>query len=285
VAETGAAGSAVPAPGSAATAPKPKRFRSRSRAVGGGGSLSLGLAIVYMSVIVLIPLAAVVDQAFSQGLGTLWSSISNSQSVNALVVTLLIALITALIGAVMGTLIAWVLVRDEFPGKTFINSLIDLPFALPSIVTGLTLLALYGAGSPIGLDINGTRALVVIALMFVTLPFSVRSVQPVLLELDLQAEEAAASLGASNFTIFRRIILPSLADGIISGAALAFARAVGEIGAVVLIVGKVPLVSYVVFLDIGSDSQQAAAAISLALMVISLALLFIVRRFGGRVVA
>ncbi len=251
---------------------------------GGGGALSLGLSVVYLSVIVLIPLAAVVQQAFSQGLSTLWASVSNTQSVQALLITIVLALITAFVGAVMGTLVAWVLVRDSFPGKRFVNSLIDLPFALPSIVTGLTLLLLYGPSSPVGLNIDGTRTVVVIALMFVTLPFVVRSVQPVLMELDPQAEEAAASLGASNFTIFRRIILPSLADGIISGAALAFARAIGEIGVLLLIAGKVLMVPLVVYADIESDSQQAAAGLSLALIVIALAVLVVVRRIGGRLV-
>jgi sulfate/thiosulfate transport system permease protein len=285
VSETVAAGGAATAPGSPVTPPpKPSRFRSGRGVSSGGGTLSLGLATIYMCVIVLIPLAAVVDQAFTQGLGTLWSSITNKQAVEALLVTLGTGLATALIGAIMGTLIAWVLVRDDFPGKAIVNAIIDLPFALPSIVTSLTLLLLYGPASPVGLDIDGTRVLVVIALMFVTLPFVVRSVQPVLMALDLQAEEAAASLGASNFTIFRRVILPSLSDGIVSGAALSFARAVGEIGSLVLIAGKVTTVPLLVFTDIGSDSQQAAASLSLALMVISLALLVTVRRFGGRIV-
>ena len=140
----------------------------------------------------------------------------------------------------MGTLVAWVLVRDQFPGKRFVNALIDLPFALPTIVAGLTLIALYGPDSPFGVHLAYTRAAVIVALLFVTLPFVVRSVQPVLIELDKEVEEAAASLGASNATTFRRIILPALRPAIFSGAALAFARSVGEFGSLVLIVGQGP---------------------------------------------
>ena len=146
-----------------------------------------------------------------------------------------------LINAVMGTLVAWVLVRDEFPGKRIIDSLIDLPFALPTIVTGLTLLALYGPRSPFGINIAYQQVSILIALLFVTLPFMVRSVQPVLLELDRDMEEAAASLGASPFTVIRRIVLPNLVPAILTGGALGFARCMGEFGSVVLISGNIPL--------------------------------------------
>jgi sulfate transport system permease protein len=189
----------------------------------------------------------------------------------------------AAIGAVMGTLIAWVLVRDKFPGQKIINALIDLPFALPTIVAGLTLIALYGPDSPFGVHLAYTRAAVLVALMFVTLPFVVRSVQPVLIELDQEVEEAAASLGASNTTTFRRIILPALRPAILSGAALAFARSVGEIGSLVLIVGKVQIASIVIFADIESDAPQAAAALSVVLLALSLIVLIALRRLGGRV--
>ena len=140
--------------------------------------------MLYLSVFVLIPLAAVVVKAFSSGLGTLWSSIDNTLALRALAITLVASLIVAAIGAVMGTLVAWVLVRDSFPGKRFVNALIDLPFALPTIVAGLTLIALYGPDSPVGMHLAYTRGAVIVALMFVTLPFVVRSVQPVLIELD-----------------------------------------------------------------------------------------------------
>ena len=241
------------------------------------------MATLYMSVIVLIPLAAVVAKAFSQSPSALWQSISNTEAVKALVVTIVASVLTALIGAVMGTVVAWVLVRDRFPGKSIVNAVIDLPFAMPTIVAGLTLLALYGPTSPIGVHLAYTRAIVLVALMFVTLPFVVRSVQPVLLELDREVEEAAASLGASNATIFRRIILPALAPAILSGAALSFARAVGEIGSLVLIAGKVQIASIVIYADIESDASKSAASLSLVLIVLSLLVLIAIRKLGGRV--
>jgi sulfate/thiosulfate transport system permease protein len=243
----------------------------------------LGVATLYLSIIVLIPLAAVAAKAFGGGLGTFWDAVSNTVALRALGVTLLVALIVAAIGAVMGTVVAWVLVRDRFPGKAVINSLIDLPFALPTIVAGLTLLALYGPDSPFGVHLAYTRAAVVLALLFVTLPFVVRSVQPVLIELDKEVEEAAASLGASNATTFRRIVLPALRPAILSGAALAFARSVGEIGSLVLIVGKVQIASIVIFADIESDAPQSAAALSVVLLAVSLVILVILRWMGGRV--
>jgi sulfate transport system permease protein len=193
------------------------------------------------------------------------------------------SLITAAVGAVTGTLIAWVLVRDEFPGKRILNALIDLPFALPTIVAGLTLLALYGPDSPFGIHLAFTRAVVLVALLFVTLPFVVRSVQPVLLEADREVEEAAASLGANNGVIFRRVVLPALRPAILSGAALAFARAVGEIGSLVLISGKVQVASLVIFADVENDAPKAAASLSLVLIVLSLIVLGLIRRVGGRV--
>jgi sulfate/thiosulfate transport system permease protein len=209
--------------------------------------------------------------------------VTNPVALQALGITLGASLAVSAIGAVMGTVVAWVLVRDRFPGQRLINALIDLPFALPTIVAGLTLLALYGPDSPFGIHLAYTRAIVLIALLFVTLPFVVRSVQPVLLELDREAEEAAASLGAANATIFRRIILPALRPAIVSGAALAFARAVGEIGTLLIIVGKVQIASIVIFADVESDAPQAAAALSLVLIVISLLVLVVIRRLGGRV--
>jgi sulfate transport system permease protein len=236
-----------------------------------------------MSVIVLIPLAAVAVKAVSSGLGTFWDSATNPVALKALGVTLLISLVVAAIGAVMGTLVAWVLVRDEFPGKRIVGSLIDLPFALPTIVAGLTLLALYGPDSPFGIHLAYTRAAVLMALLFVTLPFVVRSVQPVLIELDREVEEAAASLGASNLTTFRRIVLPALRPAILSGAALAFARSVGEIGSLVLVVGKIQIASIVIFADIESDAPQSAAGLSVVLLLVSLLVLVILRRLGGRV--
>jgi sulfate/thiosulfate transport system permease protein len=181
------------------------------------------------------------------------------------------------INGVFGVLIAWVLVRDEFPGKKVVNALIDLPFALPTIVAGLTLVTLYGTDSPIGINVSLTRAGVVLALLFVTLPFVVRAVQPLLLELDREMEEAAASLGASGLTIFRRIIFPNLLPGIAAGVALAFARALGEYGSLVLISGNIAFKTEVssVFIrtQIESGNTSGAAAVSVVLLAVSLILL------------
>jgi sulfate/thiosulfate transport system permease protein len=247
------------------------------------GALGLGVATLYLSVIVLIPLAAVTVKAFSGGLGTFWDSVTSPYAAKSLEITLGVSLVVAAIGAVMGTLVAWVLVRDEFPGKRVLNALIDLPFALPTIVAGLTLLALYGPDSPFGVHLAYTRVAVVVALLFVTLPFVVRAVQPVLIEVDREVEEAAASLGASNATTFRRIVLPSLRPAILSGAALAFARSVGEIGSLLLIAGKVQIASIVIFADVESDAPHAAASLSVVLLVLALVVLVVLRRLGGRV--
>lgn len=255
--------------------------RRRARAARRSG-LGLGVATLYLSVIVLIPLAAVAVKAAAQSPSSFLASVTNRVALTALAVTLGSSLVVAAIGAVMGTLVAWVLVRDEFPGKRFVSALIDLPFALPTIVAGLTLLALYGPQSPFGLHLAYTRAAVLLALLFVTLPFVVRAVQPVLIELDREVEEAAASLGASNAITFRRIVVPALRPAILSGAALAFARSVGEFGSLVLLAGKVQIASIVIFADIESDAPQAAASLSVVLLAISLLVLLGLRRWGGR---
>jgi sulfate transport system permease protein len=242
-----------------------------------GAALSRGIATGYLSLIVLIPLAAVVARSLEDGWGPFWTAITSDRAVDALELTVIASLIVVLINAVTGTLIAWVLVRDEFPGKSIINSLIDLPFALPTIVAGLTLLALYGPRGPVGVDVAYTQFAVVLALLFVTLPFVVRAVQPVLLELDREMEEASASLGANSFTTFRRIVLPNLRPAILAGVALGFARSIGEFGSLVLITGNLPfkteVASVFIFGQIESDRVTTAAAVSVVLLVISLVVL------------
>jgi sulfate transport system permease protein len=246
----------------------------------GGGNLGLGIATGYLSVIVLLPLAAVVARSFEGGWDDFWRAISNPQAVAALKLTLGASVAVVLVNAVAGTVLAWVLVRDEFRGKSLVNAVIDLPFALPTIVAGLTLLALYGPRGPIGVDVAYTRAAILLALLFVTLPFVVRAVQPVLLELDAEMEEAARSLGARPAAVFRRIVFPNLLPAILSGGALAFARAVGEFGAVVLISGNQPfrteVASVYIFGQIESDNVTAAAAVSVVLLLISLVVLFLI---------
>jgi sulfate transport system permease protein len=258
-----------------ATVSAPPRVGLRSPL--GGEVLSRGVVTLWISVIVLIPIAAVVEHSLQDGLDQFWRAISERQAVSAIRLTLISSVIIVAINAVMGTLIAWVLVRDQFPGKRIVNSLIDLPFALPTIVAGLTLLALYGEDSPIGVSVAYTKAAVVLALLFVTLPFVVRAVQPVLLEVDRDMEEAAASLGASRGRIFRSILLPNLTPAVAAGCALAFARAIGEYGSLVLITGNVPfdtqVASVYIFGRIESDAPTSAAAVSVLLLVLSVAML------------
>jgi sulfate transport system permease protein len=231
----------------------------------------------YLSIVALIPLAAVLIKSLEGGTDTFWNAVSSPQAVAALRLTLIASLIVVVINALAGTLIAWVLVRDEFPGKGIVNSLIDLPFALPTIVAGLTLLAFYGEDSPIGVNVAYTKVAVVMALLFVTLPFVVRAVQPVLLELDREMEQAAESLGASRFTVFRRIILPNLLPAILAGAGLAFARAVGEFGSLVLLAGNLPFdtqaASVFIFSLVESDAPVQASAVSVVLLVAALGIL------------
>jgi sulfate transport system permease protein len=236
--------------------------------------------MAYLSLVALIPLAAVVSRATDKGASGFWSAVTNSQALAALELSLLASLVVVAVNAVAGTLIAWVLVRDEFRGKSVVNALIDLPFALPTIVAGLTLLALYGPKGPLGIHLAFTRTAVVLALLFVTLPFVVRAVQPVLMELDREMEAAAASLGAAPATIFRRIVLPNLTPAILAGSGLGFARAVGEFGSLVLITGNVPFktqaASVFVFSQVESGNVTAAAAVSVVLLAVSLGVLLLI---------
>ena len=231
-----------------------------------------GFLTGYLSLIVLLPLAALAAHA-----GNFHRAVTNPQAVAALKLTIGLAVVVALVNAVVGTATAWVLVRDDFRGKKLVNAVIDLPFALPTIVAGLTLLALYGPRGWTGVNLAYTRAGILLALLFVTLPFVVRTVQPVLLELDPEMEEAAASLGAGSLSIFRRIVFPNLLPAVLSGVALAFARAIGEIGAVVLISGNIPfkteMASVYIFGRIQSYDTAGAASVSLVLLVISFAVL------------
>jgi sulfate transport system permease protein len=249
-----------------------------------GSALGVGLITTYLSLIVLIPLAAVVDRSLQEGVGAFWDAVTAPQAVAALKLTFAVSLIVAAINAVTGTLIAWVLVRDEFRGKRFVNALIDLPFAMPTVVAGLTLLALYGPKGPVGIDVAYTRAAVGLALLFVTLPFVVRAVQPVLMEVDREQEEAAKSLGASAWTTFRRVVLPSLRPAIVAGAGLAFARALGEFGSIVLISGNLPyeteVASVFIFGRIETGDVTSAAAVSVVLLAASVVLLAALARLG-----
>jgi sulfate transport system permease protein len=235
------------------------------------------LAVTYLSLLVLLPLAALFTNAFSHGWGAFWAAVTQPEAVAALELTLGVAAAVAVVNSVAGLVIAWVLVRDDFRGKALVSAVIDLPFALPTIVAGLTLLALYGPNSPFHVNLAGTRLGIAAALLFVTLPFCVRSVQPVLAELDAETEEAAASLGASHRQVLRRVILPSVLPSVLAGAGLAFARAVGEFGSVVLISGNIPFKTEVasswIYSLSQSDALPEASAVSVVLVAISLLVL------------
>jgi sulfate transport system permease protein len=244
------------------------------------GAFSLGFIVLYLSIVVALPLAAVASASSQDGWSGFWNAISNPEAVAALKLSLAVSFIATLVNAVLGTLTAWVLVRDDFRGKSFVNAVIDLPFALPTIVAGLVLLVLYGPRSPVGVHLAFTRWAIFMALLFVTLPFVVRTVQPVLHELDTEMEEAARSLGAGETTVFRRVVLPNILPGILSGIALAFARAVGEIGSLVLVTGNNPfkteVASVYVFNQIQSGNQAGASAVAVVLLLISFAVLLLV---------
>jgi sulfate transport system permease protein len=248
----------------------------------------LGVAVLWLSILVVLPLAAVVARATGAGWSGLIGALGSTEAVSAIRLTVLCALAVSAINAVMGTLIAWVLVRDSFPGRRLLEVLIDIPFALPTIVAGLVLLSLYGPDSPIGYNAYASKPGILLALLFVTLPFVVRTVQPVLLALEADAEEAARSLGAGPVTSFRRIVLPVLLPAILSGSALAFGRAMGEYGSVVLISGQLQnrteVASLYVYKQVQDDDLAGAAATAVVLLLISglvLVALGVLRRWAA----
>jgi sulfate transport system permease protein len=258
----------------------------RNRLRGEATSFRVGVAVLWLSVIVLLPLAAIAWQSVGGGWDAFWLAVTSNAALESFRVTLTISAGVTVVNMFFGLLIAWVLVRDEFPGKRIVDAIIDLPFALPTIVASLVLLALYGNHSPVGLHLQHTGWGVGVALAFVTLPFVVRAVQPVLLEVDRETEEAAASLGANNATIFTTVVLPALTPVLLTGAGLTFARAIGEFGSVVLIGGAVPgkteVSSQWIRTLIENDDRTGAAAISIVLLAISFVVLLVLRTVGSR---
>jgi sulfate/thiosulfate transport system permease protein len=254
--------------------PARKRRSARPGSLTVVSGLGLGVALVWFSLLVLIPLAMVVATSGEDGWEGFWGTLTNSQTLSAVRLTVVQALLVTLLNVVMGTMIAWVLVRDRFPGKRILDVVIDIPFALPTIVAGLVLLSLYGPQSPLGVDVANTRISVFMALAFVTLPFIVRTVQPVLEELEADVEEASASLGANRLTTFRRIILPSLVPAIAAGAALSFARGISEYGSLVLLSGNLPnrteVASVRVLTYIENGDAASAATVATLMLVVAL---------------
>jgi sulfate transport system permease protein len=250
-----------------------------------GFNLSLGFTIFYLSLIVLIPLAAAFIKTTELSLSEFWSVVTAPRVVASYQLTFGASLLGALINAVFGLLTAWVLVRYTFPGKKIIDALVDLPFALPTAVAGIALTAVYAGNGwigqwlePLGIKVAFTPIGVIVALTFIGLPFVVRTVQPVLEDLEAETEEAAASLGANRWQTFSKIIFPAIWPALLTGFALAFARAIGEYGSVIFIAGNVPFVSEITPLIIITKLEQyeyaSATAIAVVMLVISFLLLF-----------
>jgi sulfate transport system permease protein len=267
--------------------------------MGGGGTL----IVAYLSIIVILPIAALVSHGLSLSVGTrgewfefwhwrvsigfrtFWSAVTAAQARSAIFLSLWLSFSVAAINAVMGVAIAWVLVRDRFVGRTVLDSVIDLPFALPTIVAGVVLLAIYGPDSPIHVNLFETWMGLMLALLFVTLPFSVRAVQPTLASLDVDSEAAARTLGAGGLRIFFSVVMPSLWPSVLAGFGLAFARAIGEFGSISLIAGGIPrttTASYYIFNLTSGFLWTDAAAVSTALLVMSLAVLVTANVFARR---
>lgn len=260
--------------------------RKRHRVLPGFG-LSMGYTLIYLSLIVLIPIAFLFLKASTMSLAEFWDTVTDERVVASYKLTIYTSFIAAFVNAIFGTLIAWVLVRYEFYGKRIIDALVDLPFALPTAVAGIALTTIYAPNGwigqyfdSIGIKVAYTPLGIMVALTFIGLPFVVRSVQPVLQDLDRQYEEAASTLGANSLQIFVKIIFPAIFPAILTGFALAFARALGEYGSVVFISGNMPMKTEIVPLLIITKLEQfnyaGAAAIAVVMLVFSFILLFLI---------
>jgi len=257
-----------------------------------GFGLSMGYTIFYLSLIVLIPLASVVSLTVGMGWEAFWSAVSNPRVVATYRLSFGASFLAAAINVVFGLVFAWVLVRYRFPGKGLVDALIDLPFALPTAVAGIALATIYAPNGPIGslfiplgIEIAYTPNGVLLALIFIGLPFVVRTVQPVLADLEKEVEEAAAGLGASRLDTFLKIILPHIAPALLTGFAMAFARAVGEYGSVIFIAGNMPMVSEITPLIIITKLEQydyrGATAVASVMLLISFVLLLVINGLQG----
>ncbi len=275
--------------------------RRRSRSVIPGFGLTMGFTILYLSLIVLIPLAGVFFKAAGLGWQGLWDVVSSARVLAALKLSFGAALIGAGINAVFGPLVAWVVVRYEFPGKRVLDAIIDLPFALPTAVAGIALTSLYAGNGwigqylePMGIKVAFTPLGVIVACTFIGLPFVVRTLQPVLEDAEKEFEEAAASLGADRWQTITRVILPAILPALLTGFALAFARAVGEYGSIIFIAGNLPMISEIapllIIIKLEEFDYGGATAVAATMLVLSFALLLAInllqawtrRRHGGR---
>ncbi len=262
----------------------PQRERPHVRRVLPGFGLSLGFTILYLSLIVLVPLSAVFFKTFTLSWDAFWHAVASPRVLASYRLTFGAALVAASLNVVFGGIVAWVLVRYAFPGRRLVDALVDLPFALPTAVAGIALTALYSANGwigrylePLGVKVAFTPLGIVVALTFIGLPFVVRTLQPVLEETERELEEAAASLGAGRLQTFARVVLPAILPALLTGFALAFARAAGEYGSVIFIAGNMPMVSEITPLLIVTHLEQydyaGATAIAVVMLLVSFALL------------
>ena len=272
---------------SAAAPPSRAGGRGSSRRVLPGFNLTLGYTVLYLSLIVLIPLSALVFKTFTLTWDQFWVAVTAPRVLASYKLTFGASLIAALVNLVFGLLVAWVLVRYKFPGKRIVDALVDLPFALPTAVAGISLTALLAGNGwigqylePHGIKLAFTPAGIVIALIFIGLPFVVRTVQPVLEDTEKELEEAASSLGATRFQTFTRVILPAIMPALLTGFAMAFARAIGEYGSVIFIAGNMPMISEITPLIIIGKLEQydfaGATAVALVMLFFSFALLLVI---------
>ncbi len=255
-----------------------------------------GISLGYIGLMVVLPILAISAQAVGEGLDRLWQDVVQPDALFSLQLTFLMALVMIILNSITGTAMAWILVRYRFPGQSVINALIDLPFAIPTIVTGLMLVVLYGPQSSIGtfLTSHGVEVIyakpgIVLALLFVTFPFVVRAVQPVLMEMDRDMEEAAVTLGAKRWRVFFRVVLPSILPAVLTGAGQAFSRALGEFGSVVMVAGNIPMKTQVapvfIYGELESYNARGALGVSMVLLVSSfliLLLLNLMQNWGRR---
>ena len=282
-----------------ATAPAQRGWHFRRPSVIPGFGLTLGFTIAYLTLIILIPLSGVAWRTAELGWAEFWAIATDERTLKALEISFGTSLIAALVNVVFGVLVAWVLVRYRFPGRRIVDAAVDLPFALPTAVAGIALAAIYAPNgwvgqllAPLGIKAAFTPLGIVIALVFIGLPFVVRTVQPVMEEIDREVEEAAATLGANRFQTITRVILPGLAPAMLTGFALAFARAVGEYGSVIFIAGNIPYVSEIapllIVIRLEEFNYAGATAVAAIMLIISFAMLFAInlihawsrRRYG-----
>ena len=260
---------------------------ARSQRVLPGFGLALGYTLVYLSLLILLPLGGMILKASELGFGQILDIALGERSLAAFRVTFVSSLLAASINAFFGLIVAWILVRYSFPGKRFVDALVDLPFALPTAVAGITLATLYAGNGwlgkyiePLGVKVAYTPLGIVVALTFITLPFVVRTLQPVIEDIETEVEEAAASLGASRWQTFAKVIFPAIMPALLTGFALAFARAIGEYGSVIFIAGNMPMVSEITPLIIISKLEQydvlGATALAVVMLAISFVLLLVI---------